>query len=664
MAKQVIELEIKFDTGEASKNAVTLNEQIQELTDTNKELSKEGKKNTLEFQKNTEAIKLNKTQLQQTNKTINDNKLATRAATGSIEEQRKRLSVLTSQWKRQGATTKEGRKRQRQLGKEVRKLSDALKEQESQVGDNTRSVGNYSESIKEALAGTSGFAGSVIGLGQSLVRSKVALSIAAIGAAAAITTRSMARTAEGERELARATSFVTVIYDGLTLSIASAASSFIEWTGLLGRSGGLIDRVLNQTADLVLAEKDLAIAEAERFIIEKESLKLQEDQRQVRDDIRLSIDERITANSELSRLQEDQLNLELSLSQKAVDLAERRIRLQGDNRTNQLLLLQAQGQIADIEERINGLISEARVNEAGLEKERDDNAANELKRLDDLAKKIVKRSQDEEARQIEAFEFEREREDEKTEQLREDLEERTEAFFKAEEEKTDKLKKEAAKQVAIEKAASDAKLTGALLLSSQVQTLTEESTILAKAAGISQAIIHTFVGATHALDKIPPPLSFAVAATTIAVGLASVQKIIAAAAGDMWTFGSGGKSGVFGGKSHSSGGTKGYFDDGTRVEVEKDEAFIVVNKRDTPLINYLNDINSIHGKSFMGRGGSNYLQDGGAASRFVSSPVNNSLQQAAQLRSIIESLPNPVVFVSDIRSGVSNVVQVEDRATA
>ncbi|MBL7780694.1 MAG: hypothetical protein JNM22_05705 [Saprospiraceae bacterium] len=73
------------------------------------------------------------------------------------------------------------------------------------------------------------------------------------------------------------------------------------------------------------------------------------------------------------------------------------------------------------------------------------------------------------------------------------------------------------------------------------------------------------------------------------------------------------KFGFFGGKPHSQGGTKGFFDDGTAIEVEKDEAFAVVNKRNAPLLRLLSDINSLggHGVPFYKRGGLKRLETGG-----------------------------------------------------
>ena len=61
--------------------------------------------------------------------------------------------------------------------------------------------------------------------------------------------------------------------------------------------------------------------------------------------------------------------------------------------------------------------------------------------------------------------------------------------------------------------------------------------------------------------------------------------------------------GRFGGSAHTFGGTKGYFDDGTQIEVEKDELFAIVNKRDSGLLGQLSQINSRHGRPFFNDGG-------------------------------------------------------------
>ena len=94
-----------------------------------------------------------------------------------------------------------------------------------------------------------------------------------------------------------------------------------------------------------------------------------------------------------------------------------------------------------------------------------------------------------------------------------------------------------------------------------------------------------------------------------------------------------GRMGFFGGKPHSQGGTKGYFEDGTVIEVEKDEGFAIVNKYNAPLLRTLSSINSLGGK------GVPYFQNGGAL-RFDTgglpnintSPLSATLAGSAQIQ--------------------------------
>jgi tape measure domain-containing protein len=73
------------------------------------------------------------------------------------------------------------------------------------------------------------------------------------------------------------------------------------------------------------------------------------------------------------------------------------------------------------------------------------------------------------------------------------------------------------------------------------------------------------------------------------------------------------KIGFFGGRPHSSGGTRGVFDDGTEIEVERDEAFAVVNKHNAPLLRGLSWLNSLGGRGvpYFARGGMLRYDTGG-----------------------------------------------------
>lgn len=63
------------------------------------------------------------------------------------------------------------------------------------------------------------------------------------------------------------------------------------------------------------------------------------------------------------------------------------------------------------------------------------------------------------------------------------------------------------------------------------------------------------------------------------------------------------KSGIFGGRRHSMGGTKGVFDDGTQIEVERDEVFVILNRRASADINKLSAFNAMHGGRRFDTGG-------------------------------------------------------------
>lgn len=104
--------------------------------------------------------------------------------------------------------------------------------------------------------------------------------------------------------------------------------------------------------------------------------------------------------------------------------------------------------------------------------------------------------------------------------------------------------------------------------------------------------------------------------------------------------------GYFGGKPHSQGGTKGVFEDGTAIEVEKDEAFAVVNKKNAPLLRFLSKVNSLggHGVPFFKKGGVWPRFDFGGLPTVNTTP--SSIVQVATPPA--PGLPNLDAFVSAI----------------
>jgi hypothetical protein len=125
--------------------------------------------------------------------------------------------------------------------------------------------------------------------------------------------------------------------------------------------------------------------------------------------------------------------------------------------------------------------------------------------------------------------------------------------------------------------------------------------------------------------------------------------------------------GVFGGRPHSQGGTKGYFDDGTQIEVERDEAFAVINKRNTPMLKFLSAVNSFGGNGvpFMRQGGMLRFAGGGlpdinttpSASFVPGAAAAGSMESIERLNDVVTSL---VVAVAQFpRSVKADVVYTD-----
>ena len=154
------------------------------------------------------------------------------------------------------------------------------------------------------------------------------------------------------------------------------------------------------------------------------------------------------------------------------------------------------------------------------------------------------------------------------------------------------------------------------------------------------------------------PLQSVIAAIQTAAAVlrttTAVRKIAATkfARGTLMNFFSA-KMGFFGGKPHSQGGTKGYFDDGTEIEVEKHEAFAVVNKRNAPLLRLLSSVNALGGNGvpFFQKGGAMRFDTGGLPN-INTTPVSNFFAPSPfQAMGNLEGFINAVGMFQQIVAG-------------
>jgi len=135
-----------------------------------------------------------------------------------------------------------------------------------------------------------------------------------------------------------------------------------------------------QAKALVQIRNQSELAQAQIQGVIEEYDRLAEQQRQIRDDVRLSIDDRIAANEELGRILEEQLQKQIQLAQIRVNAVQQEIAAGDTSIAKQRELIEAQNELAATEAQITGFRSEQRINEAALEQERIDNL-NEIRKI-------------------------------------------------------------------------------------------------------------------------------------------------------------------------------------------------------------------------------------------------------------------------------------------
>jgi hypothetical protein len=130
-----------------------------------------------------------------------------------------------------------------------------------------------------------------------------------------------------------------------------------------------IQRNRRLAKEIVELRNEVKLAEAQQRKLQLTYQKDAEIQRQLRDDTSLTFAERIAANEELGRILNKQFAEEKKLADKKVELAEKELAKNKDNIDLQVALINAQTEVADLEERITGQRSEQLINETALRAE-------------------------------------------------------------------------------------------------------------------------------------------------------------------------------------------------------------------------------------------------------------------------------------------------------
>lgn len=234
-----------------------------------------------------------KKQLLNVNASISDNNREIKTNTtllssqeDSVDALRAQLAKNTKELNAMSAATRNNTNEGQKLVTETKEISDKLKDMEKAVGDNRRNVGNYAESIQEAMSSTQGLSGATAAMATSLsggvnilkvfnatLKANPILAVVSVILVLVSTVEKlMKRNSEMAANLKAAFAPFEVIFsrilDGVTELLGGVAKAF-EWitkkvVDLLS-SIGLITEETTKAANAAkaLTKQELAIYEAE-----------------------------------------------------------------------------------------------------------------------------------------------------------------------------------------------------------------------------------------------------------------------------------------------------------------------------------------------------------------------------------------------------------------
>lgn len=137
-------------------------------------------------------------------------------------------------------------------------------------------------------------------------------------------------------------------------------------------------KAFNQATEIQNLRNEVKLLEAEQRKLNFTYLNEQELQRQIRDDVTKTFEERIEANDKLAESLNKQFEDEKAILDEKLRLAKLESEANKDNIDLQAAVIEQEAELADLQERINGFRSEQIVNRVALEKESKE-ALDELK---------------------------------------------------------------------------------------------------------------------------------------------------------------------------------------------------------------------------------------------------------------------------------------------
>ena len=318
----------------------------------------------------------------------------------------------------------------------------------------------------------------------------------------------------------------------------------------------------------VAANKAAQFAELEVRKLQAENLKAAEDERQIRDNVNLSFQERIEANQRLSKILEEQQNAQKSALQTEIDALAMAVQVNASDE-NKLALLAKEIEMLELEEAINGQMSEQLTNQVALENE-----------LRDAKQQTMLEGLSASERELEELRIAYEEKKRLAEQAGMDT---TAITAQYESEKTAIMEANNTKQLKFSEMSQKQQLGIASSTAGDMATILGEETAAGKAMAITQTSIDTFQsaqGAFKSMAGIPvvgPALGAVAAAAAIVAGMKNIQAIKSASSSGP-SGGGGGGRGAAAAAAPAPQMMSGEFDLTGGIEPEATRAYVVTDE--------------------------------------------------------------------------------------
>ena len=251
--KEKIIIELDFDVSDFTQSAADLNKKIAEINKSNKQLDRTTREGALAYQQNTEKLIPLKKELQETNNVQKQLTIANNSLSGSNEQLKAQLSVLTLEYNKLSKAERETSERGKHLNSQINQVTDDLKGNEEAVGNNRRSVGDYGKALSGTPFGS--FISGIRAMGAAFLANPIGLVIAALVGAFAALRKAFLSTEEGQNKLGKVFAVFGTIIDKLFDAIEPLANFIFDVViaafNELGKAADTAMRIVAAGLDLI-----------------------------------------------------------------------------------------------------------------------------------------------------------------------------------------------------------------------------------------------------------------------------------------------------------------------------------------------------------------------------------------------------------------------------